>query len=107
MKNSPSASEVTTTSTTDSPPIAPNSRRKFIAGIDTADEYRSGGSTPARIHSGSISTEAKTGRKLAPTPASTSTSGDATPSLGPTRVANAITTRATTRMTSVSVMAPA
>jgi hypothetical protein len=38
MKNSPSASALPTTRSTDRPLIAPNSRRKFIAGIDTADE---------------------------------------------------------------------
>ena len=38
MKKRPSSSEVPTTSTTDSPLMAKNSRRKFIAGIDTAAE---------------------------------------------------------------------
>ena len=38
MKNTPSTSELATTRMTDSPLIAPNSRRKFIAGIDTAAE---------------------------------------------------------------------
>lgn len=36
MKNRPSTSELPTTSSTDSPLIAPNSRRKFMVGIDTA-----------------------------------------------------------------------
>lgn len=38
MKNSPSSRALPTTSSTDSPLIAVNSRRKFIAGMDTADE---------------------------------------------------------------------
>ncbi len=38
MKNTPSTSELATTSTTERPLIAPNSRRKFIDGIDTAAE---------------------------------------------------------------------
>ena len=37
-KKSPSSSALAITSTTDRPLIAPNSRRKFIAGIDTAEE---------------------------------------------------------------------
>ena len=37
MKNRPSSSALAMTRTTDRPLIAPNSRRKFIAGIDTAD----------------------------------------------------------------------
>nr|WP_236045479.1 hypothetical protein [Actinoplanes ovalisporus] len=37
-KKRPRASALPTTSTTDRPPMAPNSRRKFIAGIATADE---------------------------------------------------------------------
>ena len=37
-KNSPSTSELATTRTTDRPLIAPNSRRKFIAGMETAEE---------------------------------------------------------------------
>jgi hypothetical protein len=38
MKKTPSTSELATTNATDRPLMAPNSRRKFMAGIDTADE---------------------------------------------------------------------
>ena len=38
MKNKPSRSALATTRNTDSPLIALSSRRKFIAGMDTADE---------------------------------------------------------------------
>ena len=38
MKKTPSRSALPTTRSTDSPLIAPNSRRKFIVGSDTADE---------------------------------------------------------------------
>ena len=38
MKKRPSTSALATTSTTERPLIAPNSRRKFMAGIDTAEE---------------------------------------------------------------------
>ncbi len=38
MKNRPRRSAVATTRSTERPLIAPNSRRKFIAGIDTAAE---------------------------------------------------------------------
>ena len=56
------------TSATDGPPMAANSRRKFTVGIDTDAEYKSGGSTPARIHSGSTWTAGTNGSKLAPMP---------------------------------------
>ena len=57
----PTTSEVTITSSTDSPVIALRLRRRSITGTDTAAEYSSGGSTPARIHSGSISNAGTSG----------------------------------------------
>jgi hypothetical protein len=38
MKNTPSTRELPITSRTDRPLMAPNSRRKFMVGIDTAEE---------------------------------------------------------------------
>lgn len=61
-KNQPSSRLVTSTRVTDRPVIERSSRRKFIAGIDTADENSSGGSTPIRIQSGSMSSAGTPGR---------------------------------------------
>ena len=83
--------------------MAANSRRKFIDGIETADEYSSGGSTPSRINSGSMWVDENTGRKLAPTPTATSRSGEAIPSFGPMMEDAAITANPATRTTSISV----
>jgi hypothetical protein len=52
-KSSPEQTVVSTTSSTASPAMALKSRRKSWAGIRTAVAYSSGGSAPARIHSGS------------------------------------------------------
>jgi hypothetical protein len=78
------------TSSTDRPPIAPNSRRKSMAGMATADEKSNGGNTPARIHSGSISTGGIPGSTLTPTPISTSSNGAATPIRSDSMLAAAI-----------------
>ena len=86
-RKTPMTTALTTTSTTDRLLIARRSRRKSMAGNETAAEYSSGGRTPIRIHSGSISTAGTNGRRLTPTPITTSSSGAATPS----RDANAVT----------------
>jgi len=60
---------------------------------------------PRRMSSGPISTELNAGTtRLATTPIATKTSGDATPRRGPTSVAPAITTSATTITINNSVM---
>ncbi len=78
-KNGPRIRALATTSTTDRPLMPMNSRRRSIAGIDTAAEYSNGGSTPMRIHSGSMWTAGTNGSELAPMPITTSSSGAATP----------------------------
>ena len=106
-KNAPSATALTTTSTTDRPLIAVKSRRNSIAGIDTAAEYSKGGNTPARIHSGSILTAGTNDKKLAPMPITTSTSGAASPRRGSSVVAAAITSNARTiRIRNSTVSSP-
>lgn len=54
-KKTASAAVLTSTSKIDSPAIGRKSRRNSIAGIETAAEYSSGGSTPTRMISGLIS----------------------------------------------------
>ncbi len=58
----PISTDETTTRTTDRPEIAFRLRRKSTSGTLTAAEYSSGGSTPARIHSGLTSTSGTNGR---------------------------------------------
>src|SRR6478735_2973796 len=89
-KKTPSSSAVITTSTTERPRIAVNSRRKSIEGIETAAEYSSGGRTTVRIHSGSISTSGTNGSRLTAMPTTTSSNGAAIPTRGPKAVAPAI-----------------
>ncbi len=95
-KNVPRIRALATTSATDRPLIAVNSRRKSIAGIDTDAEYKSGGSTPVRIQSGSTWTAGTNGSKLAPMPVTTSSSGAATPKRRSSVVAAVITSSART-----------
>ena len=45
-KNTPNSTALSTTSTTESPPMAVNSRRKSIAGIETAAEYSKAAGRP-------------------------------------------------------------
>ena len=72
--------------------------------MDTAEEYSSGGSTPSRISSGSISVAWNSGRKLAAKPIATSTSGDSIRRRGPSTVAAAIRSKARTPTVRISVM---
>ena len=69
----------TSTSATDSAPMVRRSRRKSTTGMFTAAEYSSGGSTTARISSGSGSMCGIPGSRLSPRPSTTSTIGVARP----------------------------
>jgi hypothetical protein len=62
-----------------------------MEGIETAAEYRSGGNTPDRIHSGSTWTSGTKGSRLAPIPTTTRSKGAANPSRGPSVAAAEIT----------------
>jgi hypothetical protein len=72
LSTTPTTPAESSTSSTDSPLMAANSRRKSIAGIATADAYSSGGSTPTRIHSGSTTTVGTPGTRLTAIPNATS-----------------------------------
>lgn len=102
----PSSTELTMTSATASPLIAVNSRRKFIAGIETALPNRSGGRTTARMRSGSTSISGTNGRNETPIPTSTRTRGAATCHFGAMRAVTAITTTAATATRMAMSMAP-
>ena len=71
-----------TTSSTDSAPIVPKSRRKSTTGTFTAAAYRIGGRTTTRIQSGSTNSSGAPGSRLHAMPTSTSSTGAATPSFG-------------------------
>ena len=102
--SSPSSREVMITRTTDSPEIAPKSRRKLMVGMDTAAAYSSSGRMPCRMISGSTSTPWVAGIRLSPTPTSTSSSGAASPSRGPSTSAAAMMTNSSTPVISSSSM---
>ena len=107
VNSTPSSTALSSTSSTDSAPIAVKSRRNSIVGRLTADEYSSGGRTPARIHSGSIWTVGICGRKLIAIPSATRISGAATRARGASAVTASMASTATavrpiTRWTSTS-----
>ncbi|SIM68175.1 Uncharacterised protein [Mycobacteroides abscessus subsp. abscessus] len=102
--SSPSSREVMITRSTDSPEIAPKSRRKLMVGMDTAAAYSSSGRMPCRMISGSTSTPWVAGIRLSPTPTSTSSSGAASPSRGPSTSAAAMMTNSSTPVISSSSM---
>lgn len=95
-KTSPSPTALTTTSTIARPEIVRRSRRKSIAGIETAAEYRSGGSTPARMISGSTVTSGIVGSREIPMPSTTRMRGEAIRRRGASDAESAMTTRART-----------
>ncbi len=82
LKKSPRRTALSTTCSSVWPPLAVKSRRKSIAGIDTAVEYSSGGRTPASRTSGVSAIGGTNGSRLMLTPTSTSRSGAATPTRG-------------------------
>ena len=86
--------------------MAPNSRRNSIDGIETEAEYSSGGSTPARIHSGSMSTAGTNGKRLTTIPAITRINGAATPIRAPSVEAATIPSRPSTTMIRASTASP-
>jgi len=86
--------------------MAPNSRRKFIDGMETDAEYKSGGKTPDRIHSGSTWTSGTKASRLAPMPATTRSDGAANPIRVPSVAAAEITNRPITTTISNSTMFP-
>lgn len=99
-KKKPKITEERITRETARPPMALNSRRKFMAGMFTAEEKSSGGSTTARMISGSTSTSGTNGKKLTRMPMKTRISGAAMFQRGPRRELTAMTTTAamTTKM---------
>ena len=95
-KKNPKATALISTSTTDNALIVQKSRRKSIVGIDTAAAYSSGGRTPTRIHSGSISTAGTNSGIPTSAPITTRTSAGATWIRGARSCTAAMSSTATT-----------
>ncbi len=98
----PSTSAVPTTSATDSPEMAVNSRRNPIGGSETAAAYNSGGRRTSKTRSGWTTTSGTIGSTPMSRPAITRSKGSATPMRGPSTPAAATRANRATPHTSIS-----
>jgi|GEM_PF-4780079 len=104
-KKKPISTALEMTSSTDMPLMTRKSRLNSKVGTETAAEYSSGGSTPARMNSGLISRCGTPGIKLTATPAATRINGAATPTRGAIEFAATMPTTANTATMAYSMVA--